>query len=538
MDCGTIGSVNGRQAAVVRSIGRQRLTDELTIEDYWRGARAQKFVKLTSSVADRRARDVRDVEMGPFASCLHDSLDGDEWRDVFELAIPVVAKRVRDRVAGRQRYLGWIAEKEALNGTPREKLLAWRVLEILIERDLRKGQRAFDFQMGVEELQQQEDASVEGAAEPFAAREFKFPYYYGLARLACLASSNIEQFLMLAGDAFEECVSAALLKRPPELPPQDQERILRRAVRATWRRLPDRIAYATQVMRFLEGIAGLSQWETYKPNAPYAPGVTGIAIAMSDRDVLRKATASGNAEMSVLAQVIASCIAHNLLEVHLDQKCKGQYWMIMYLNRMLCMQECPNTSIRHLSNMNVEPGSRQQRRERECGEIAACELGAPKYAGLGFFRLMPRAEILQKGLGILLANLLGVFPLGQCFSRVGADEFGPVFFQQRRTGKHVGPDDAAVHRHDHTHGIPLAQFAHQPQVGLLNRHSDGINPALDLVVGHHPGIGRSLCHGVCGGRAGGHSQRFAMRSEPPTTPSAGSCRPWRCAAHWVAPSGN
>ncbi len=311
--------------------------DELTIEDYWRGARAQKFVKLTSSVADRRARDVRDVEMGPFASCLHDSLDGDEWRDVFELAIPVVAKRVRDRVAGRQRYLGWIAEKEALNGTPREKLLAWRVLEILIERDLRKGQRAFDFQMGVEELQQQEDASVEGAAELFAAREFKFPYYYGLARLACLASSNIEQFLMLAGDAFEECVSAALLKRPPELPPQDQERILRRAVRATWRRLPDRIAYATQVMRFLEGIAGLSQWETYKPNAPYAPGVTGIAIAMSDRDVLRKATASGNAEMSVLAQVIASCIAHNLLEVHLDQKCKGQYWMIMYLNRMLCM---------------------------------------------------------------------------------------------------------------------------------------------------------------------------------------------------------
>ena len=31
--------------------------DELTIEDYWRGARAQKFVKLTSSVADRRARE-------------------------------------------------------------------------------------------------------------------------------------------------------------------------------------------------------------------------------------------------------------------------------------------------------------------------------------------------------------------------------------------------------------------------------------------------------------------------------------------------
>jgi len=313
--------------------------DEITIEDYWRGPRAPKFAKLTSSVADRRASDVRDVEMGPFASCLQDSLDSNEWQDVFSVSIPVVASRVKERAMNRQRFSGWIAERESSGGTPREQLLAWRKLEILIERDLRKTQQTFDFELGVDELQQREDASLQGAAELFCAQEFKLPYYYGQSRLACLASSNIEQFLMLAGDIFEECVSAALLRRAPNLPPEHQEHILRKAVMLTWRRLPDRIAYPTQVMRFLESIGKMAAWETYKPNAPYAPGVTGIAVLMSERDVLRKSTGKSTKEnFGLLAQVIATCIAHNLLEVNLDQKCKGQYWMVMYLNRMLCMK--------------------------------------------------------------------------------------------------------------------------------------------------------------------------------------------------------
>jgi hypothetical protein len=33
-----------------------------------------------------------------------------------------------------------------------------------------------------------------------------------------------------------------------------------------------------------------------------------------------------------------SCIAHNLLEVRLDHGQGGQNWMLMYLNRMLCVQ--------------------------------------------------------------------------------------------------------------------------------------------------------------------------------------------------------
>ena len=244
------------------TIGRDY--DEVTIEDYWRGSRAQKFMKLTSSVADRRAGDVRVVEMGPFASCLQESLDGNEWQDVFSASIPVVANRVKERAAEHQRFSEWIVECEDSGGTPREQLLNWRKLEILIERDLRKSQQAFDFELSVDELRHREDASVQGAAELFCAKEFELPYYFGLSRLACLASSNIEQFLMLAGDIFEECVWATLLKRSTDLLPQHQERILKSAVKSAWQRLPDSIPYATQVMRFIESIGKMASLETYQ----------------------------------------------------------------------------------------------------------------------------------------------------------------------------------------------------------------------------------------------------------------------------------
>jgi hypothetical protein len=310
----------------------------VTIEDYWRGARIGKFEKLMSSVADRRTRDARDVEIGRFADCLQDSLDGDEWHAIYREGIPVIVKRVKQKAAGHQKFSAWISEREKTSGTPRELLLSWRTLEILVERELRKSQQTFDFELEAADLEQREVSSVRAAAELFVARELGLPYYYGLPRLAGLASSNIEQFLRLSGDIFEECVSAALLRRPTQLTPSDQERILRKAIRNVWKELPRQVKHGTQVIRLLEAIGRLGQWETHKPNAPYAPGVTGIAISMADRATLKDALArSSGKHFALLGEVIASCIAHNLLEANLNQKCKGQYWMVLYLNRMLCV---------------------------------------------------------------------------------------------------------------------------------------------------------------------------------------------------------
>jgi len=311
----------------------------IDIEKYWSNSRMSKFEKMVSSIADRRTRDARDVEIGCFADCLQDTLDGDEWDATYRSGIKVVSGRVNEKAGRNSKFNAWISERASASGTPRELLIGWRTLEILIEREFNKTQQTLDFiEYDTSELAQKDSSDVRAAAELFVAREFNLPYYYGLSRLASLASSNIEQFLWLSGDIFEECVSADLLRKSTHLTPAAQERILRKSIKAVWKELPQRVRYGTQVMRLLESIGSLAQWETEKPNSPYSPGVTGVAISMSERDKLKTALLKGSdKQVILLGEVIASCIAHNLLEIRLNQKCKGQYWMVMYLNRMLCV---------------------------------------------------------------------------------------------------------------------------------------------------------------------------------------------------------
>jgi len=311
----------------------------ITIEDYWRGSAGKRFEKVVANVADRRARDAKDVEMGSFAECLQESLDGTEWQDQFRKGAQSVADRVREKAAGKQRYVEWIKEREDYEGSAREIAIAWRALEILIDRDIRRVQKTlFDMPLSAEELQRSDVSAVQAAAELFYCREFKIPYYFGLSRLATMASKNIEQFLWLAGDLFEESVSAVLLKRSGQLSPASQERILKKAIKDRWAKLPQQIRHGTEVCRFLEAVGKLARWETDKPNAPYAPGVTGIAISMSDREKLSDQNFLKKDESLLrVSRVLSSCIAHNLCEVTLNQKCKGQYWMVLNLNRMLCV---------------------------------------------------------------------------------------------------------------------------------------------------------------------------------------------------------
>jgi hypothetical protein len=314
-------------------------TDEITIEEYWRRTRPKAFSQLVMNIADRRAKDARDVEIGSFAGCLPDSLDGRDWQDRFQNAGQRVAERTREKAKGKQRYSRWVADREGLSDhTPREIALSWRSLEILIEREERKVQKSIDFPMKLEELQKRDDSDVRAAAELFLCKEFDIPYYFGIDRLANLSSSNIEQFLALAGEMFEQSASAYLLKRSSDIAPGLQEQILKRAVKKSWEKLPEWIPQGHDVQKFIKSIGRFSNWATHQPNAPYSPGVTGVAISMSDRRKLADAKVTQKIpELARLASVIRTCIAHNLLKVTLDYKCKGQNWMILYLNRMFCI---------------------------------------------------------------------------------------------------------------------------------------------------------------------------------------------------------
>jgi len=310
----------------------------VALEDHWRQGAGRAFERVLKDIADRRAARAAAPNIGAFADCLQDSLDGAEWQDKFRSAEDAIADRVRSRAGGRGRYAEWLSACEAMAGTPRERAVAWRRVEILIEREERKTQESFDFTLGTDELERRDDSAVRAAAELFLCRELKAPYYYGMSRLSAMASCNIEQFLVLAGDLFEEAAATALLGQPAFLSPEQQERILRNAIGRTWRTVPQTIRHGPDVQAFIESIGRFAREVTYQPNAPYAPGVTGIAILMEDRERLRDpGLREANPDLDRAGRVIASAIANNLLEVTLNRVCKGQRWMLLNLNRMLCV---------------------------------------------------------------------------------------------------------------------------------------------------------------------------------------------------------
>lgn len=311
----------------------------IEIESYWR-QKPDRFEKLAMKVADRRVQAAPETEIDSFRTCLQDSLDLPEWNDTFTSICDAIAARLKDRWHGKPRFQEWIAARDKAEGTPRERAIAWRALEILIERELNRKQKTLfeDTPLEEGELSQRDDSSVNNAAKLFLAKEFDLPYYYGPERIARLASLNIQQFLGLGGDVFEESIAAELLRKPTSLPPQRQHALMKKAAKAVWNEIPKRVRHGRELRAFLESVGKFAHWYTYRPTAPNDPGVSGTAIRMSERaSLLDDNYRSKREDVCRFADILASALAHNLLVAQLDYSCKKEKWMVLNLNRLLCV---------------------------------------------------------------------------------------------------------------------------------------------------------------------------------------------------------
>lgn len=312
------------------------------IENYWRG-RHEKFERLATKVADRRIGEASDTEIVSFHGCLEETLSGPRWDLKLTEIADQVAARVKASHGTKHRFQEWIRLRDSLQALPRERAIEWRKLEILIERELNRKQRGlFDEQpLGEEELGERDDSSVAHAAELFLAKEFGLPYYFGSGRVCRLASLNIQQFLGLGGEVFEEAAAAELLRRPSfALPAERQHAIMKEMARQLWEEIPRKVRHGRLLRRFLESVGKFSHWYTYRPTAPNDPGVTGTAIKMTERFQLFEETEKeigGNGGMLRLAETLTSALSHNLLVAQLDYNCKQEKWMLLNLNRLLCV---------------------------------------------------------------------------------------------------------------------------------------------------------------------------------------------------------
>jgi hypothetical protein len=320
--------------------------DVINLEEAWR-RNPRRFESAVATIAERRARMAADVATGDapgsFAAIIDSNMDSPERTARTQAALDTVSRRVREIATQNPQYAEWVSSRSDVEGNPREQLVAWRSLEIIIERHRRKTQQSFEFALGREELEDKDDSGVKSAAELLLAKEFGFPYYFGPARLASLGSFNVEQYLSLAGDLFEEALAAALLRgrrgAPPVLSPERQQQILTDAGDSRVNDLPRRARNGRDVMNFLNVVGAFCRDVTYQPNAPYAPGVNGIAISMQERKILLDPVAlKANESYARFGQLLATALAHNLLHAELDKSVKNQRWMILYLNRLMCLK--------------------------------------------------------------------------------------------------------------------------------------------------------------------------------------------------------
>lgn len=317
--------------------GRDYRSAAPTLELFWRKY-PRRFERTVQVIADKRVREAQPTDIDSFASCIQSSIETPDLKSRLKKVAFAAEQDVRRKWGDTEQFRYWLAMPNADGRSDYDRAVAWQTVDILISRESRKAQPTLGFALGPEELRRKNDSSARTAAELFLAKQFRLPYYFGFAKLASLASSNIEQFLATAGELFEESSSASILNKPYLLSVQRQHDILKRTAKQWWeqdvlRSLP----VQANVRNFVESIGKFSQWETYRPNAPYAPGVTGVSITMAERDRLRdEQVLVSRGDLKQLAEVISICLAHNILEAELDRSQGYERRMILYLNRILC----------------------------------------------------------------------------------------------------------------------------------------------------------------------------------------------------------
>ncbi len=305
-----------------------------------RGTKTRRFEKLLADIAGRRANRLLN-EYDNVDLQFTELLDIDDENQLIsraERAIATIRERLLGLTDGSDRYSKWFADADALD--PLVAAQRWRELEIVINRDRDRPELGlFELQLSPEDLKARSPAAIREAADLWLRREFGLPFYWGSQRLAKLSAENIEQYLNLSADLFDEMLAGMTLRKGAQVSRLRQDAALTAACDQFWADIPDRRIGGRAIQQLLRHIAKLCRAETYRPKAPYAPGVTGTAMTMRDRarllDPQVRERMPGAQE---LFDALYGAIGHNLIRARKDHSVKNDRWMVLYLNRLTCVR--------------------------------------------------------------------------------------------------------------------------------------------------------------------------------------------------------
>lgn len=311
----------------------------IQLERQWSGGRSKTYAKFVEQIANLRAAKAEGFDRD-FFSLVADHDDAATWEPVFEEACSKIRARIEEAAGDSERYEKWIADAAAGAGGPYSRALRWRLTEIMIQRDLSRKQGSFSFDVLTSEEFEQRAKGAERAAEHFLRTELNSPVYFGKDTLAVVSSSNVDQYLEVAGELFAE-ISAKIRgprDRPNPLTSDRQDDIVRRVAKSRWDGLMRRLPQGLAAKQLLSGFAVFARHQTFRPTAPYVPGVTGFAITMNDRRKLIDSRDDEIGPFVKLRDVLTSMVAHNLLIPSIDRQHGGRSIVLFYVNRLLCVQ--------------------------------------------------------------------------------------------------------------------------------------------------------------------------------------------------------
>jgi hypothetical protein len=313
---------------------------QYSLEEIWSGARGQsQFAAFAQSILDRRLEVQSVIPSVAFSQYLRNELHLDDSKTEVEKGIKLFREEA-ERFSANPRYSEWLERAERFIGDASlESLRELFVTRILLARDELRSQLTLELApLPAEELEQRDSSSVQAAADIFIREELKLPYYFGFDRLCVMATSNVEELLSLAASLYEGLRAKQVLRKPELLlSPQEQERLLKDVAKRKRDFIPKNHTEGTRAQRLLDAIGAYCRERTFLPNAPYAPGVTGVRLAQSELARLVVSEKPLSEPVATLKRVLSECVAENLLAARPSgPSTSREGGTIFYLNRTLC----------------------------------------------------------------------------------------------------------------------------------------------------------------------------------------------------------
>ena len=312
----------------------------IQLERQWSDKRGVAYARFVENIAQLRAAKADNFGDRDMFTLISDSDDLGVWSSRFEQACLDIEARILATKGASPRYDIWLDVARAKKGNALEKAIQWRMTEILVARDKRNEQQAFDFvSLSADEFDKRQSSGAARAAEHFVRTEIGAPIYFGRDTIADVSSFNVEQYLAVAGELFEEITAKIQFVRDNPLPlsAERQHSIITSVAKARWDDLTRRLPLGRDAKTLLEGIGTFCRAQTFRETAPYMPGVTGIGITMQDRESLIDTPEDQIKHLRGLRDVLTSLVAHNLLVPRLDHSNKNKKFVVFYLNRLLCV---------------------------------------------------------------------------------------------------------------------------------------------------------------------------------------------------------